>query len=153
MRASHLTGAVATVVLGLALTACGGSKDSPSEPMTSAAAPMSMSMSMPMPSTAAVTGTFAGANGKNVAGTATITGDVVELAGFSSDEGPDLHLYLTKGTTEADVKGGVRLGAIAYDRAAQRFMLPAGVSAGGYTHLVVHCDKALAVFGAAQLGR
>lgn len=151
MRASHLTGAVATVALGLALTACGGSKDMSAEPMTSTAAPMSMSMSAP--STAAVTGMFAGLNGKNVAGTATITGDVVELAGFSSDEGPDLHLYLTKGTTEADVKGGVRLGAIAYDRAAQRFTLPAGVSAGGYTHLVVHCDKALAVFGAAQLGR
>ena len=92
-------------------------------------------------------------NGKNVAGTATITGDAVELTGFSSDEGPDLHLYLAKGTTEADVKGGVRLGAIAYDKAAQRFTIPAGVSSAEYTHLVVHCDKALAVFGAAQLGR
>ncbi|CAM3196008.1 DM13 domain-containing protein [Tsukamurella hominis] len=157
MRASHLTGAAATVALGLALTACGGAKDMSAEPMSSTAAPMSMSMpmSMPMsaPSTAAVTGMFAGLNGKNVAGTATITGGTVELAGFSSDEGPDLHLYLTKGTTEADVKGGVRLGAIAYDKAAQRFTLPEGVAAADYTHLVVHCDKALAVFGAAQLGR
>lgn len=158
MRTSHLTGAVATVVLGLALTACGGSKDMAAEPMTSTgAASMSMSMpvSMPMsaPSTAAVTGMFAGLNGKNVAGTATITGDAVELTGFSSDEGPDLHLYLAKGTTEADVKGGVRLGAIAYDKAAQRFTIPAGVSSAEFTHLVVHCDKALAVFGAAQLGR
>lgn len=153
MRASHLTGAAATVALGLALTACGGAKDMSAEPMSSTAAPMSMSMPMSTPSTAAVTGMFAGLNGKNVAGTATITGGTVELAGFSSDEGPDLHLYLTKGTTEADVKGGVRLGAIAYDKAAQRFTLPEGVAAADYTHLVVHCDKALAVFGAAQLGR
>lgn len=153
MRASHLTGAVATVALGLALTACGGAKDMSAEPMTSTAAPMPMSTPMSVPSTATTTAMFAGLNGKNVAGTATITGDAVELAGFSSDEGPDLHLYLTKGTTEADVKGGVRLGAIAYDKAAQRFTIPAGVSSAEYTHLVVHCDKALAVFGAAQLGR
>ncbi|NMD54371.1 MULTISPECIES: DM13 domain-containing protein [Tsukamurella] len=154
MRASHLTGAVAAVVLGLALTACGGAKDMAAEPMTSTgAASVSMSMPMSAPATAAVMGMFAGLNGKNVAGTATITGDAVELTGFSSDEGPDLHLYLAKGTTEADVKGGVRLGAIAYDKAAQRFTIPAGVSSAEYTHLVVHCDKALAVFGAAQLGR
>ncbi|MCS3779904.1 DM13 domain-containing protein [Tsukamurella ocularis] len=153
MRASHLTGAVAAVVLGLALTACGGSKDMSAEPVTSTAAPMPMSMPMSAPSTAATTGMFAGLNGKNVAGTATITGDAVELADFSSDEGPDLHVYLTKGTTEADVKGGVRLGAVTYDKAAQRFTIPAGVASAEYTHLVVHCDKALAVFGAAQLGR
>jgi hypothetical protein len=153
MRASHLTGAVATVVLGLALTACGGSKDMSETTMTSAAPMTSMSPSMSMAPAAMTTGMFSGLNGKTVAGTASITGSAVELTGFSSDEGPDLHLYLTKGSSEADVKAGVRLGAIAYDKAAQRFMLPEGVSAGAYTHLVVHCDKALAVFGAAQLGR
>ena len=84
-------------------------------------------------------GTFAGLNGKQVAGEVTLSGTALTLSGFSSDEGPDLHLYLAKGTTEADVKGGVRLGAIAYDKAAQRFTIPAGVSS--------------AEFGAAQLGR
>ncbi|TWS24894.1 DM13 domain-containing protein [Tsukamurella sputi] len=152
MRASHLTGVVVTVGLGLALTACGGSKDMPDATMTSTA-PVMSSMTMAPAAPAMTTGTFSGLNGKAVAGTATITGSVVELAGFSSDEGPDLHLYLTKGTSEGDVKAGVRLGAISYDKAAQRFMLPEGTAAGSYTHLVVHCDKALAVFGAAQLGR
>ncbi|ADG78626.1 Electron transfer DM13 OS=Tsukamurella paurometabola (strain ATCC 8368 / DSM / CCUG 35730 /CIP 100753 / JCM 10117 / KCTC 9821 / NBRC 16120 / NCIMB 702349/ NCTC 13040) OX=521096 GN=Tpau_2014 PE=4 SV=1 [Tsukamurella paurometabola] len=155
MRITRLTGAATALVLGVSLAACGGSTQMAAVTTTSTTAAMSMSPSTAssVPAAARAMGSFEGLNDKRVVGTATITGTAVELAGFASDEGPDLHLYATTGTSEADVKAGVRLGSIAYDKASQRFTLPGGVSPTAYTHLVVHCDKALAVFGAARLSR
>lgn len=98
------------------------------------------------------TGTFAGLNDKNVGGTVTVEGNTVTLAGFSSDEGPDLHLYLANGSDEAAVTAGVELGTVAFDEAAQTFTVESGVDVADYTDVVVHCDKAKAVFGAAELG-
>lgn len=148
------TAAAAAAVLSVA--AC--SSNSTDTAGSSAAAPMSAQMSMsgamsgaPMSGAMMHTGTFAGLNGKMVAGTASIDGSTVTLAGFSSDEGPDLHLYLTNGTTEDAVKAGVQLGSVAWNKADQMFTVPASAKAADYKYVVVHCDKALAVFGAAQL--
>ncbi len=93
---------------------------------------------------------FAGLNGKKVTGTAQVSGSGVTLSGFSSDEGPDLHVYLTNGTDEAAVSAGKQLGAVKFDKKSQTFALN-GVDASGYTTVVIHCDKAKAVFGAAKL--
>lgn len=93
-------------------------------------------------------GSFAGLNGKSVAGTVTIAGDTLTLSGFSSDEGPDLHLYLANGTDEAAVAAGIELGTVAWNQAGQTFHL---TGSAGYTDVVVHCDKAGATFGAATL--
>jgi hypothetical protein len=96
------------------------------------------------------TGMFAGLNGKKVTGSAQVSGSGVALSGFTSDEGPDLHVYLTNGTDEAAVSAGKQLGAVKFDKASQTFALN-GVDASGYTTVVIHCDKAKAVFGAAKL--
>ena len=96
------------------------------------------------------TGSFAGLNGKKVAGTVTVADGKVTLSGFSSDEGPDLHLYLTNGDDEAAVTAGKTLGKVSYDSASQTFEL-GSIDAGTYDTVVVHCDKAKAVFGAAGL--
>ncbi|MFJ9246789.1 DM13 domain-containing protein [Streptomyces sp. NPDC101776] len=93
---------------------------------------------------------FAGLNGKKVTGSAQVSGSDVTLSGFTSDEGPDLHVYLTNGTDEAAVSAGKQLGAVKFDKASQMFAL-SGVDAAGYTTVVIHCDKAKAVFGAAKL--
>lgn len=155
MRVSHISTAAVTVALGLTLAACGGQKDAAPTPASpSAAMSMSMAPSTAMSAPAAMsTAAFESMNGKKVMGTARIDGAKIELTGYSSDEGPDLHLYLTNGTSETDVKGGVRLGTIAFDKATQSFSLPSGTSASSYKYLVVHCDKAQAVFGAAALAR
>jgi hypothetical protein len=154
MRISALVGAG---VLALSLTACGQAKDEPMkhEPMKGGSSSTmdhgtSDSMKGMDHMSAARSGTFAGLNGKKVAGTVKVADGKVVLAGFSSDEGPDLHLYLTKGTDEAAVQAGASLGKVAYDKAAQTFDLQ-GVNAEGYDNVVVHCDKAKAVFGAAEL--
>ncbi|WP_019203082.1 DM13 domain-containing protein [Tsukamurella sp. 1534] len=163
MRSTRITGTLAAAALGLALTACGSQDGGTAAPssmaggtsMSSASTPaMGMTPSMaPSAAMTAAEGMFEGRNGKKVAGSAKIDGSMVQLSGFSSDEGPDLHLYLANGTTEADVKGGVRLGAVAFDRASQSFTVPAGIEPSSYRYLVVHCDKALAVFGAAQVSQ
>jgi hypothetical protein len=95
-------------------------------------------------------GTFAGANGKSVEGEVSIRDGKLMLTGFSSDEGPDLHLYLAKGDDEAAVGSGMELGDVSYDTAEQTFSVQ-GVDLSQYDHVIVHCDKAKAVFGSAAL--
>lgn len=135
--------------MALALTACSGSGQD--EASTSS---MAASSSMPASSMASstgsttMTGMFAGMNGKKVKGTVTVEDGMVKLSGFSSDEGPDLHLYLADGTTEAAVTAGTELGTVSFDTASQTFELPSGTMG---QDVVVHCDKAKAVFGAAEL--
>lgn len=103
------------------------------------------------PAAAARTGSFTGLNGKKVAGTVTVTSGQLTLSGFASDEGPDLHVYLTNGTDEAAVGDGVQISAIDFSKADQTFAL-SGVDLTKYSNVVIHCDKAKAVFGAATLG-
>jgi hypothetical protein len=140
---------LALVAAAVTLTACSGSTPSGS---TSSAPPQATSAaaSAGTGSSAARTGTFKGDNGKNVAGTVNISDGKVVLAGFSSDAGPDLHIYLTNGATESGVAAGKQLGAISYDQASQTFSL-GGIDPSRYTTVVIHCDKAKAVFGDASL--
>ena len=144
---------VAVLALGLSLAGCS------STPAASPTSADTMSSSTPMPSSSPMasamddmhkTGTFIGLNGKKVQGTVTIAGSELTLTGFSSDDGPDLHVYLTNGTDEAAVSAGKQIDPVAFDKDSQTFMLN-GVDASMYTDVVIHCDKAKAVFGAAAL--
>lgn len=137
MRIRALAG-VAALIAALTLTACSTATE-PAEPSES-----STQMSEPR------SGEFTGLNGKSVAGSVTVTESEITFDGFSSDEGPDLHVYLTNGTDEAAVAAGVQIDAIAFDEDSQTFSLD-GVNVEDYTTVVIHCDKAAAVFGAAEL--
>lgn len=150
----------AVAAAGLSLSGCSSSSTDSSSAPASMSTSMATSMATPMAtsmqtSSAAMmhsaTGTFGGLNDKKVAGTATVADGKVELSGFSSDEGPDLHIYLTNGTDEQAVSAGKELGKIVFDQASQTFTIPSGVDAATYKDVVIHCDKAKAVFGAASL--
>jgi hypothetical protein len=152
MRISAVVGATA---LAFTLTACGQSTEEPTDGGMKDSMPSSaMTDHMSDDSMGAMSeerkGTFEGLNGKKVAGMVKVADGKVILSGFSSDEGPDLHLYLAKGSDEADVMAGKSLGKVSYDTASQSFEL-SGVDPDGYDTVVVHCDKAKAVFGAAEL--
>jgi len=134
---------LAGIVAAVSLTACGTAATTATT--TPAGASSSMSHMM-----IHKTGTFAGLNGKHVAGTVTVSDTQVTLSGFSSDQGPDLHIYLTKGTDESTATSGAELAPVSYNTASQTFTLN-GVDPSGYTYVVIHCDKAKAVFGAAPL--
>lgn len=144
-----LAGGIATAALIVTLTAC-SSGSSTGSPSSSSSNPTT---GTPASSGVALSGTFDGLNGKKVSGSVSIEGGTVTLSGFSSDEGPDLHLWLADGTTEADVDAGTEISKVAYDRASQTVTLSGGVDASRFTDLVVHCDKAKAVFGAAALSK
>lgn len=144
----RITALAGATVLTLTLAACGSTKSE--APAPDSAPTAAMSDGAMKHDGASRTGTFAGLNGKKVAGTVTVADGKVTLSGFSSDEGPDLHLYLTNGTDEPAVASGKTLGAVAYDSASQSFEL-GSVDAASYNTVVVHCDKAKAVFGAAVL--
>lgn len=161
MRSKALLGTT-IVALTLALSACSpAAGPEAEEPMT---APSSSQSEMPeempeemaeetaevSPEMAVLEGEFMGLNDHEAAGTVMIEGDTVSLVGFSSSEGPDLHLYLADGTDSAAVDAGMLLGAVAWDEASQTFMLD-GIDASEYTHVVVNCDMANAVFGAAEI--
>lgn len=135
--------ATAALTLALSLSACsspGGDGGMTSEPSMSQSAPMGMEKS----------GDFTGLNDKMVKGSVTVSDGMLTLSGFSSDEGPDLHVYLTTGTDEAAVSAGVMVDAVSFDTASQTFTLK-DVDPADYTYVVIHCDKAKAVFGAAKL--
>lgn len=153
MRKSALaTGAAipaALLAIGLALAGC-SSPSAGGAMGGSAPAPMASSSSSSSSSSMEKTGDFMGLNDKMVKGTATVTGSMLTLSGFSSDEGPDLHVYLTSGTDEAAVSAGMEIDAVAFDKASQTFTLK-DVDLSKYTDVVIHCDKAKAVFGAAAL--
>lgn len=145
-----LLATTAAVGLALPLAAC-----SPQD-ATGSAAPSSSASRSTAESDAATadatakSGEFAGLNGKEVAGMVSVSDTEVRLSGFSSDEGPDLHVYLTDGTDEAAIASGMLVDAVSYDTATQTFALD-GVDAEDYSHVVIYCDKAKAVFGAAEL--
>ena len=150
MRAKALA-TTGLVALALTLSACGADTDASSgDDMTAPAAEESMQSDDMSADPMAQHGSFAGLNDKSVEGTVTVEGDTVTLSGFSSDEGPDLHLYLANGSDEAAVAAGTELGTVASDEAEQTFTLD-GVDAAEFTDVVVHCDKAKVVFGAATL--
>ncbi|MCP2262763.1 DM13 domain-containing protein [Promicromonospora thailandica] len=176
MRKTAFAG-TAILALSLLLTACGGG-DQPADDMSEPTAQsqtddmsgqdemsddemsedeMSDDMSeddmaddMSDDMAAARTGEFTGLNDKAVSGSVEVTDTEVVLSGFSSDEAPDLHVYLTNGTEEADVEAGTEIDAVAFDEASQTFTLD-GVDVADYDTVVIHCDKAKAVFGAADL--
>ncbi|WP_314454522.1 DM13 domain-containing protein [uncultured Microbacterium sp.] len=158
-----LTLAAAVLTLGLSLAGCATPADSAStnagaaSPMSSAAAMTSAppaTMATPEATTAAMAssrqGAFAGTGGKSVSGQVTIEGSAVDISGFRTDEGPDLHFYLANGTDDAAALAGVEIGTVSTD-ATQTIELPAGTTADMYTTLIVRCDKAQVVFGSAPL--
>lgn len=140
--------ATAALTLALALSACSSpAATEDTKPSSSASQSADDGATTTM---AEKTGEFMGLNEKKVSGTVTVTDDEIALSGFSSDEGPDLHVYLTNGTDEAAVTAGMLVDAVSFDTATQTFTLD-GVDTSKYTHVVIHCDKAKAVFGAAEL--
>lgn len=155
MRKTALAGAT-ILTATLLLSACGTADDGGGDAMsdqTSSSQEQSEDMTDSATDDMAAeprAGTFEGLNDKSVAGTVEVSGTEIVLSGYSSDEGPDLHVYLTNGTDEAAVAAGTEIDVVAFDEASQTFALD-GVDVAGYDTVVIHCDKAKAVFGAAAL--
>jgi hypothetical protein len=147
MRKTSVLAAISALALTAALTACSVTSDTGSTPPRSDDMSNSDSGS---DATASRSGEFSGRGDQMVEGTVTVSEDELVLSGFSSSEGPDLHIYLTNGDDEAAVEAGMEISTVAFDQASQTISL-GGIDASGFDTVVIHCDKAKAVFGAAEL--
>ena len=88
----------------------------------------------------------------SVTGTAKIykTGDKYELAleNFSSSNGPDLKVYLSKEKQQVNF---VNLGSLKSTAGHQLYAIPGSVNVKDYTYALIHCQQYNHLFGFAQL--
>lgn len=92
-------------------------------------------------------GEFMGEGDHKVMGKVKVSMKDVVLSDFTTDEGPDLHVYLTK---DGDVENGMKLGAVDLEKKVQGFKLE-NVDLSMYNTVTIYCDEAHATFGNAML--
>ena len=92
-------------------------------------------------------GTFKGQNEMSTAGTAVIENGQLKFNGFSVSEGPDLHVYLSKGD---DAANGTEIGKIDLKSAEQTFDVTKE-DLSKYDTVLIYCQKAHVIFGKASL--
>ncbi|MES2005842.1 MAG: DM13 domain-containing protein [Bacteroidota bacterium] len=102
-----------------------------------------------------VTGTMAGtftSYGQNVAGTAKVYSQNGKLSlvleNFSTNNGPDLHVYLSKETMPVNF---IDLGKLKSISGNQVYDIPGTPDFGQYKYALVHCQQYNHLFGSAEL--
>lgn len=162
MKRTPLLLACIALSLSIVTTACGskemseGKGNSPfvsmapspsTAPMASTESSASPMQSMMPMKAAKMMGNFEGQNGMKVTGSATIEDGQLMLTGFSTSEGPDLHVYLAKGM---EVSNGIEISKIDLKKMEQTFdVSKADIAA--YDTVLIYCQKAHVIFGAAML--
>jgi len=99
-------------------------------------------------------GTFTGANGYTVQGTAILdrTSDQSILrfgSDFQSQSGPGLYVYLSPNANNVD--GGVNLGELKATSGEQEYAIPGNFDPEDYDHVLVYCQPFRVPFGTAPL--
>ncbi|AHV97958.1 lipoprotein [Paenibacillus sabinae T27] len=82
-----------------------------------------------------------------VTGSAIIEDGQLMLTGFSTSEGPDLHVYLAKGM---EVSKGIEISKIDLKKMEQTFDV-SKADIADYDTILIYCQKAHVIFGAAML--
>lgn len=98
--------------------------------------------------TADMMGNFKGLNDKKVTGIVTLNDNKLMLSDFSTDKGPDLHVYLVKNDK---IESGVSLGKVDLKNKEQSFSIPKDINLKDYKKVVIYCDEAHVMFGEAVL--
>ncbi len=106
------------------------------------------------------TGTFVGVGEHNVSGTARVVklangGRRLVLRSFSTDNGPDLRVWLTKGVIDesSDVTAYRGLGRLKRTAGSQSYVIPRGVRIASLRTAIIWCEDFSVLFGAARLSR
>jgi hypothetical protein len=157
----ELTGALRQLVDALSMlvtqlqSASGGG--APGGASMMAAPPVTPSpMMAAAPAAPSATGTFQ-AGAKPTQGMASVasssTGQQLDLTGFSTAQGPDLHVYLTPGTPPdgSPPADYIDLGALSSSTGNQNYAIPPGTDLSKYNTVDVWCAQAKASFGSAKL--
>ena len=105
----------------------------------SAAIGAGLSTTLIVPSAEA--GSFRSHKNYKVSGTATKKGNKVTLSGFRTSSGPDLYVYVGKGSASR------RVAKLRANSGTQSYTLPAG----DWTSVHIHCRKFNSTFGTASI--
>lgn len=147
MKRTKLFGTLAAVgVAALLLAACGNHSAQSMDHKTASSSSMTKVMNT-SDDMSTYTGNFQGDNHMKVSGKVTIKDGKLMLTDFSTSAGPNLHVYLAKGT---DPKTGVDLAPISLTAKSQTFDLK-GTNVKKYSDVLIYCDKAHALFGHAPI--
>ncbi len=98
--------------------------------------------------------TFQGDNGYRVSGRAALresSGGTITLElldDFSSQNGPDLFVYLTNSDSRVDQ--GLNLGELKSTSGPDTYAIPAGTNLNTYSYVLIYCARATASFGFGQ---
>jgi hypothetical protein len=130
-------------ILGLILASCKREENTPVEPLMETVDSMAV---------VNVKGSFTGIGGESVSGTARIvTADnkySLVLDQFSTNNGPDLHVYLSKLTTPKDF---IDLGSLKSTRGTQVYEINGKPDLAEYRYALIHCQQFNHLFGSALL--
>lgn len=131
-------------ILGLIFVSCKREENTPIEPLMETVDSMAV---------VNVKGGFTGIGGESVSGTARIiTADgkySLVLDQFSTNNGPDLHVYLSKQATPKDF---IDLGPLKSTRGTQVYEITGKPDLAEYKYALIHCQQFNHLFGSALLG-
>jgi len=86
-------------------------------------------------------GRFSSHKNYKVSGTAKVKGNKLTLSGFRTSPGPDLYIYVGKGSASK------RVAKLKANSGTQTYTLPAG----NWTSVHVHCKRFSSTFGSARI--
>ncbi|MEO6285787.1 MAG: DM13 domain-containing protein [Dyadobacter sp.] len=134
---------ILVLVLGLTFVGCKREENTPVEPLMETVDSLAV---------VNVKGSFTGIGGETVSGTAKIiTADgkySLVLDQFSTNNGPDLHVYLSKQATPKDF---IDLGSLKSTRGTQVYEINGTPHFAEYKYALIHCQQFNHLFGSALL--
>ncbi len=80
-------------------------------------------------------------------------GFVLRLSEFSTSNGPDVHVLLSKTSDPTNIAGSVDLGSIKGNQGDQNYTLPAGTDPNQFNSVTVWCKRFDVSFGGASLSK
>ena len=76
---------------------------------------------------------------------------ILRLSQFSTSNGPDVHILLSKTSDPKDIAGSLDLGSIKGNQGDQNYTLPAGTDPTAFNAVTVWCKRFNVSFGGATL--
>ena len=94
-------------------------------------------------------GSFSSHKSYKVKGTATVTESggktIIKLSGFSTSPGPDLYVYVGKGSPSK------RIAKLKANKGSQSYTLPASIKLSSISTVHIHCKRFSSTFATARL--
>lgn len=95
-----------------------------------------------------LTGEFKSSGTESVSGTARVEDKILYLENFSTNNGPDLKVYISKDMSASDY---IRVGDLKADSGDQQYSLDKSIDFTKYPYVLIWCEQFTVLFGYAKL--